>query len=231
MKTLIGKKMGMTQIFSDTGEIVPVSVIQAGPCYITSVKSQKKNGYNAVQMGFEEIKNKKNITKPTAGIFAKINIPVQRYLREFRFKNDSELSGYEVGKHIGADVFSTGDYVDVTGVSKGRGFSGVMKRHNFAGQPASHGASDRERAPGASGRQLPQRVIKGTQKPGHYGSEQFTIQKLEVVSVDREKNILVVKGAVPGPNKSLLLIRKTLKKVKPKAAPAKKKIQVEKKKK
>ncbi len=233
MKTIIGKKLGMTQIFSESGEVVPVSVIQAGPCYITALKSVEKDGYSAVQLGFEEIKKSKNISKPRGGQFAKNSTPVMRHLHEFRFTTPEELAGYELGKQVCVDAFVPGDYVDVTGYTRGRGFSGVIKRHRFNRQPVSHGASDRVRAPGTSGRQLPQRVIKGTRKPGHYGHEKQTVQRLEVVIVDKEKNILGVKGSVPGPTKSLLHIRKTIKKVRKKIAPPppKKKVQIEKKKK
>lgn len=232
MKTLIGKKLGMSQLFTEKGEVLPVTIIQAGPCYVTSVKTQEKFGYSAVQLGFEELKKVKNLSKPYSGIFSKLGIPPQRYLKEFRFKSNAELSGYEVGKQLDVSVFSVGDYVDVQGKSKGRGFSGVMKRHNFSGQPASHGASDRERAPGSSGRQG-QRVIKGIKKAGRYGGETTTIQRLEVVGIDKEKNFLFVKGAVPGPNRSVLYIRNTVKKVRPKVAPPppKKKVQVAEKKK
>lgn len=220
-------------MFSDNGEVLPVSVVQAGPCYIVDVKSKEKNGYIAVCIGFEDLKKTKNIPKPYLGIFAKKNIPPQRIMKEFRFDNEKDIAGYEVGKQIKVDVFVAGDHVDVEGLSKGRGFAGVMKRHNFSGQPASHGASDRERAPGASGRQLPQRVIKGTKKPGHYGNTRVTVQALEVVGVDVEKNLLLLKGAVPGPKDSILYIRKTVKRIKPKIAPPppKKKVTVEKKKK
>ncbi len=229
----------MTQEYTPDGKVIPATIIKAGPCYVTGVRVKGKDGatYTACRLGFEEIKKTKNISKPYAGIFSALKIPPLRYLKEFRFKDngkDVKISDdITAGKVLTADVFAPGDFVDITGKSRGRGFSGVMKRHNFSGQPASHGASDRERAPGSSGRQLPQRVIKGTKKAGRYGAETVTVQKLEVLSVDKENNLITVKGAVPGPSHGILFIKQTVKKVKPKVAPPppKKKVTVEKKKK
>jgi len=235
MKILIGRKISMSQEFTPDGNVIPVTAIKAGPCYITDIKIKGKDGatYTACRLGFEEIKKTKNVSKPYAGIFEKLKIPPLRYLKEFRFRDDNSIPSQDEavapGKILTADVFAPGDFVDVTGKSRGRGFSGVMKRHNFQGQPASHGASDRERAPGSSGRQLPQRVIKGTKKAGRYGSETVTIQRLEVIKVDKDNNIIMVKGAVPGPRHGIVYIKKTVKKVKPKVAPpvSKKKVTVE----
>ncbi|PKN01342.1 MAG: 50S ribosomal protein L3 [Elusimicrobia bacterium HGW-Elusimicrobia-1] len=233
MKILIGKKLSMTQIFDESGTVTPVTVVQAGPCYITAIKTVEKDGYSAVQLGFEEITKAANAAKSYAGIFGKKNIPTLRHLREFRAAKPEDIAGFEQGKVLSADVFAAGDFVDVTGTSKGHGFSGVMKRHNFSGQPASHGASDRERAPGSSGRQQPQRVIKGTKKPGHFGVDRVTIQRLEIMGVDKENNKILVKGAIAGPSHGTVYLKNTVKRIKKKVAPvaSKKKVTVEKKKK
>ncbi|MDI6757718.1 MAG: 50S ribosomal protein L3 [Endomicrobiia bacterium] len=233
MKILIGKKISMTQTFGESGAVTPVTAIEAGPCYVTAVKTVEKDGYSAAQLGFEEIKKVKNAAKPYTGIFSKKNIPPLRHLKEFRASKPEDLAGLEQGKILLADVFVAGDFVDVTGTSKGRGFAGVMKRHNFSGLPASHGASNKERSPGASGRQQPQRVTKGTKKPGHYGVDSVTVQRLEIMGVDKDKNRILVKGAIAGPPRGIVYIRNTVKRIKIKVAPPapKKKVTVERKKK
>ena len=210
MKSIIGTKIGMTQVFDQTGNIVPVTIISAGPCVITNILTKEKDGYTAIQLGYGEAKEK-NATKAFAGIFKKNNIPLKKTLREFR---TNDIAEYKIGQEIKVDVFQAGDYVDVSGMSKGKGFAGVVKRYHFAGGPSTHGQSDRQRAPGTSGAGGIQRVLKGTKKPGHMGYEFVTIQRLQVIGVDPEKNFLLIKGAVPGTNKGTLLIANTVKKIK-----------------
>jgi len=210
MKSIIGTKIGMTQVFDQTGTIVPVTVISAGPCTITNIFTKEKNGYTAIQLGYGEAKEK-NATKAFAGIFKKNNIPLKKTLREFR---TNDIAEYKIGQEIKVDVFHAGDFVDISGMSKGKGFAGVVKRYRFAGGPSTHGQSDRQRAPGTSGAGGNQRVLKGTKKPGHMGHEFVTIQRLQIIGVDPEKNFLLIKGAVPGTNKGTLLIKNTVKKVK-----------------
>ncbi|OGS17245.1 MAG: 50S ribosomal protein L3 [Elusimicrobia bacterium RIFOXYA2_FULL_50_26] len=222
LKSILGTKVGMTQIFDDRGNIVPVTVIAAGPCTVTAVLTKDKNGYTAVQLGFGDIKEKA-VSKPLAGQFKKNNIAVRRYLREFRA---TSVDGLTVGQEIKVDVFKPGDYVDISGTSIGHGFAGAVKRHGFAGGPSTHGQSDRQRAVGSIGDQGHQHVTKGHRMPGHLGCELVTIQRLRVVTVDAEKNIMLIEGAVPGVKKGLLAIANTVKKVKApqvKAAPDKKK--------
>jgi large subunit ribosomal protein L3 len=203
MKTILGTKIGMTQIFNQNDEAVPVTIISAGPCYVVKTKNITTDGYNAVQIGYEE--KKKNINRPLKGYFAKYEVKPFKYIKEFR---NQENQTFTSGQKIEVDVFSVGEQVEISGWVKGRGFSGVVKRHNFAGGPKSHGQSDRLRAPGAIGSQQPQRVKKGTRMAGHLGTDQITIKNLEIVKVDPEKNLLLVKGAVPGPKKGLLIIKK-----------------------
>lgn len=210
LKSIIGTKVGMTQIFDTTGNCIPVTVVAAGPCVITEIRTKEKNGYNAVQIGFGDVKEK-GMTKPLLGQFKKRNIAPKKYVREFRTE---EAASFQVGQEIKADVFKAGDYVDVVGVTKGKGFAGVMKRHNFRGGPITHGQSDRQRARGSSSGQGFQRVIKGLRMAGHLGNEYVTIQRLQIVGIDAEKNYILIKGATPGPNKSVLCIEKTVKKVK-----------------
>jgi large subunit ribosomal protein L3 len=209
LKSILGSKIGMTQIF-DQCNLVPVTVISAGPCIVTAVRTAEKDGYTAVQVGFGSIKEK-SVNKPLAGQFKKANVAPQKFVREFR---TGDVSSYQVGQELKVvDIFKPGDFVDVCGVSKGKGFAGVMKRHNFGGGPATHGQSDRQRAPGAIGSQRPQRVLRGLRMAGHLGNENITIQKLKVVAVDPEKNLLMIKGAVPGVKHGLLVIEGTVKKV------------------
>lgn len=209
LKSIVGKKVGMVQIFDIRGNLIPVTVVEAGPCVVTNVCTVEKNGYSAVQLGFGEIKEK-SLNKPQAGLFKKNNLLYKRILKEFRV---SEVAGFSVGQEIKADVFKAGDYVDVSAVSKGKGYAGVIKRHNFSMQPVSHGQSDRTRSRGSSGAQGPQKVLKGLKMSGHMGNEYVTVQKLLVVNVDAEKNILLIKGSVPSVNRGTLFISNTLKKI------------------
>ena len=204
MKGLLGKKLGMTQIFDDRGEVIPVTIIEAGPCYITQKKTLEHDGYTAVQLGFEETKPAR-VNKPERGHLAKNQLPSLRYLREFRVEDHSDLSE---GQKLDASVFEVGDLVDVIGVSKGKGFAGVVKRHHFSGGPRTHGQSDRLRAPGAIGAgSTPGRIIKGLRMAGRMGDDRVTVQNLEIALVDPERNLLAVKGAVPGARDGLLIIR------------------------
>jgi large subunit ribosomal protein L3 len=208
MKGLLGKKLGMTQIFDDRGEVIPVTVIEAGPCYITQKKTLESDGYTAVQLGFEEVKPAR-VNKPELGHLAKNHLPSLRYLREFRVDDHSDLSE---GQKLDASVFEVGDLVDVIGVSKGKGFAGVVKRHGFSGGPRTHGQSDRLRAPGAIGAgSTPGRIIKGLRMAGRMGNDRVTVQNLEIALVDPERNLLAVKGAVPGARDGLLIIRQARK--------------------
>jgi large subunit ribosomal protein L3 len=208
MKGLIGKKLGMTQIFDEKGEVVPVTVIEAGPCYITQKKTSERDGYMAVQLGFEEIKPSR-ATKPQLGHLSKNGVPALRYLREFRVRDHGDLSE---GQKLDVSVFEAGDMVDIVGTSKGRGFAGGVRRHGFSGGPKTHGQSDRWRAPGAiSSGTTPGRVLKGLRMAGRMGNNPVTIQNLEIVLVDPERNLLVVKGAVPGARQGLLVIREARK--------------------
>lgn len=208
MKGLLGKKLGMTQIFDEQGEVIPVTVIEAGPCYVTQKRILERDGYIAVQLGFEEIKPGR-ANKPKLGHLAKNDLPPLRYLREFRVNDHDELSE---GQKLDASVFEVEDRVDIIGTSKGRGFAGVVKRHGFGGGPKTHGQSDRWRAPGAiSAGSTPGRVFKGLRMAGRMGNRQVTVQNLEVVLVDPERNLLAVKGAVPGARNGLLIIREARK--------------------
>jgi large subunit ribosomal protein L3 len=205
MKGILGKKVGMTQIFDDTGETVPVTIIEAGPCYVTQIKTSKSDGYSAIQLGFGQAKR---LNKPQRGHLPK-GVPDLRYLGEITV---DDTSAYEVGQKIDAGLFTVGDLVDVSGVSKGKGFAGVMKRHGFRGGPKTHGQSDRARAPGSIGStSTPGRVWKGMRMAGHMGLQRTTVQSLEVVLVDPERNLLAVKGAVPGAKGGLLTVKSAVK--------------------
>lgn len=203
MKFILGKKLEMTQRFRGDGRVVPVTLVQAGPCVITQVKKMKKDGYNAIQFGFGK-KNK--INKPKSGHLK--NLGNLRFLREMRLPAGEEkvLESAEVGKQASAAIFAPGDIVKVTGVSKGKGFQGVVRRHGFHGSPASHGHKDQLRMPGSIGAGGVQRVPKGRRMGGHMGNEQSTVRNLEIVDVDKENNILAIKGAVPGARNSLVII-------------------------
>jgi large subunit ribosomal protein L3 len=206
MKGMIGKKVGMTQVFDEQGNAIPVTVIEAGPCYVTQVRTADNDGYTAVQLGFDETKPAR-LTKGQLGHLQKNSLPALRYLREFRVKGD-DADGLEEGSQIKVDVFEQGELVDVIGTSKGRGFAGTIKRHNFQRQPKTHGQSDRERAPGSIGMcATPARVLKGTRMAGRMGNDRTTIQNLEVIRIDAEKNLLAVKGSVPGAKGGIVMIR------------------------
>jgi large subunit ribosomal protein L3 len=210
MKGILGKKVGMTQVFGERGEVVPVTVIEAGPCFVAQIKTVERDGYTAVQLGFEEAKPKR-LTQPQLRHLQKSNLPPLRYLRELRVSVD-ELADVEEGQEVTVDIFDKGEMVDVTGISKGRGFAGVVKRHGFSGGPKTHGQSDRHRTPGSIGAcTTPGRVFKGKRMPGRMGGERVTAQTLEVVLVDPERNLLAVKGSVPGAKNGLLLIRQARK--------------------
>jgi large subunit ribosomal protein L3 len=235
LKGIIGKKVGMTQVFSEDGVAIPVTVILAGPCWITQVKTEDKDGYSAVQLGFEEIgagieneetrgrKIERRMTKPQRGhlgllepsakhperkVFANA-VPALRYLREFRV---NDIDGFEEGQKITVEVFKAGERVDVVGTSKGKGFAGTVKRHNFNRQPKTHGQSDRERAPGSIGAtSTPGRVFKGMRMAGRMGGSRVTSQNLEVVVIDADRNLLAVKGSVPGAKGGLVTVSRTVK--------------------
>jgi large subunit ribosomal protein L3 len=202
---IIGKKVGMTQVYSDDGQALPVTVIEAGPCVVVQRKSKDGDGYSAVQLGLVEQKKVKRITKPMKGHFDKADLPPCRVLRELPVAEDSEV---KVGDKISVDLFAPGDKIHVVGTSKGRGFQGVIKRHGFGGGKKTHGSMF-HRAPGSIGQSAyPSRVLKGTRMPGHTGSERVTVKNLEVVRVDAGNNLLVVHGSVPGAGGSYLVIRK-----------------------
>jgi len=203
LKGLIGRKIGMTQIFDETGAAVPVTLIEAGPCYVTQVRLPEKEGYAAVQLGFSEAKPKR-LTGGELGHLKKNELPPLRFLREFRIKDPA----HKAGDKVTVEIFKVGERVDVVGTSKGKGFAGVVKRYHFAGGPKTHGASDRLRAPGSSSSTTtPGRVYRGSRRPGHMGRERVTAQSLKVVLVDAERNLLGVRGAVPGPKGALLMIK------------------------
>ena len=206
-KAIIGKKVGMTQIFDESGKVIPVTVIEAGPCVVAQVKSNETDGYNAVQLGFGEVKENK-LNKPEKGHFAKANVAAKKHLREFRLDS---IEGIKVGDELKADVFAEGDKIDVQGTSKGKGFQGVIKRHGQSRGPMGHG-SMYHRRPGSMGStSTPGRVFKGKKLPGHMGRVTVTIQNLDVVRVDLDKNVILVKGSVPGVNGAILKIRQSVK--------------------
>lgn len=209
LKSIIGSKIGMTQVFDEKGKLVPVTVIEAGPCVVTAIKTVETDGYNAVQLGFKDVAEKK-LTKAQLGHLKKNNIAPKKVLREFRL---DDVSGLTIGQEIKADIFKAGDYVDVCGLTKGKGYAGVIKRHNFGMQPRTRGQSDRMRARGSSGAQGPQKLLKGLRMSGHLGQEYVTIQKLLVVNVDAEKNVLLVRGAVPSVKTGTLIVNNTVKKI------------------
>lgn len=205
-KGILGRKVGMTQIFNEEGQLIPVTVIEAGPCYVVQKKTVENDGYNALQLGFME-KKESRVNKPLLGHFKKAQVKPLRYLREIRVDN---IDDYQVGQEIRADIFSPGELVDVTGTSKGKGFAGGIKRHGFQRGPMAHG-SKYHRRPGSLGAKGPARVFKGRKLPGRMGGDRVTIQNLQVVKVDPENNLLVVKGAVPGPRGGLLIIKNAVK--------------------
>ena len=206
MKSILGTKVGMTQLYKEDGRIVPVTVVQAGPCYVVQKKTVETDGYNAVQIGFGERKEA-GFNKPARGHFTKSNVKPVRFLKEFSVENIDEL---QVGQEVKVDVFEQGDNVDVVGTSKGKGFAGTIKRHNFQRGPMGHGSKSHRRV-GSAGAKGPARVFKGTPRPGRMGGVRVTIQNLEIVKVDAERNLLIVKGAVPGPKGSLLMVKSSVK--------------------
>ena len=210
-KAILGKKIGMTQIFVDDGRLVPVTVVEAGPCTVTMVKTVETDGYEAVQVGFGELteqRAKKLLNKPEQGHFAKAGVAPARHLREFRFE---DISGYSVGDAIKCDVFAAGDKIDVIGTSKGHGYTGVIQRWNQHTGPMSHGSKYHRGVGSLSANSDPSRVFKNKKMAGQYGNEKVTIQNLEVVRVDAERNLLLIKGALPGANGCLLFVRDSVK--------------------
>jgi len=206
-KGILAIKVGMTQIFNEAGELVPVTVLQAGPCAVTQVKTVDNDGYDAVQVGFVDKRNKL-VNKPQKGHFEKAGVSYKRYVREFRFENAAE---YKLADEIKADIFAEGDRVDVTAISKGKGFQGAIKRHGQSRGPMAHGSKYHRHAGSNGACSDPSRVFKGKRMPGHMGSVQVTVQNLDVVRVDAENNVILVKGAVPGPKKSLVTLKETVK--------------------
>ena len=206
-KAILATKVGMTQIFNEDGVLVPVTVLQAGPCVVTQVKSEENDGYKAVQVGFVD-KREKLVNKPTRGHFDKAGVSYKRFVREFRFDNAEE---YSVKDEIKADIFVDGDKVDATAVSKGKGLQGGLKRHGQSRGPMAHGSKFHRHAGSNGACSDPSKVFKGKKMPGQMGGKQVTVQNLEIVRVDAENNLLLVKGAVPGPKKSLVTIKETVK--------------------
>lgn len=207
MKGILGKKIGMTQVFTTNGKLIPVTVIEVEPNVVTQIKTEEKDGYNAIQLGYETIREKVS-NKPKMGHTKKANTEPKRFLREIRGVN---VEDYTLGQELKADVFTKGEIVDVSGISKGKGFQGVIKRYNQSRGPMGHG-SQYHRGVGSLGTMLPMHVLKGKKLPGHMGNVACTIQNLEIVDVDLENNVILVKGNVPGPKKSLVMIRTSVKK-------------------
>ena len=206
-KAILATKVGMTQIFNDDGMLIPVTVLQAGPCTVTQIKTEENDGYAAVQVGYGDIREKL-VNKPVKGHFAKAGVAVKRFLKEFRFENAAE---YQVGQEIKADIFAEGDHVDATAISKGKGYQGAIKRHGQSRGPMTHGSKYHRHAGSNGAASDPSRVFPGKKMPGQMGNVQVTVQNLEVVRVDAENNLLLVKGAVPGPRKSLVTIKESVK--------------------
>lgn len=207
-KAIIGRKVGMTQVFMDDGRVEPVTVIEAGPCYVSQIKTEDVDGYNSVQLAFGEVKAK-NVNKSQAGTFKKAGIDAKRVIKEFRY---DDVTKFALGQEIKADMFKEGDLVDVSGVTKGHGFSGVIKRWNHHRLKMTHGVGPVHREVGSMGaNSTPSRVFKGKKMPGQYGHEAVTIQNLKVVRVDADRNLILVKGAIPGPKKSIVTIKSAVK--------------------
>ena len=204
-KAILAKKVGMTQIFADNGELVPVTVLQAGPCVVTQVKTVENDGYEAVQVGFEDIREKL-VNKPRKGVFDKAGVSYKRYVREFKLEGE-----YSVKDEIKADIFEAGDKIDATAIAKGKGFQGAIKRHGQSRGPMAHGSKYHRHAGSNGSCSTPSKVFKGKKMPGHMGGKKVTTQNLEVVRVDAEKNLLLIKGAVPGPKKALVTIKESVK--------------------
>ena len=206
-KAILATKVGMTQIFNEDGLLIPVTVLQAGPCIVTQVKTEDNDGYAAVQVGFGQIREKL-VNKPEKGHFEKAGVDAKRFLKEFKFDNAAE---YEVGQEIKADIFAAGDHIDATAISKGKGFQGAIKRHGQSRGPMTHGSKYHRHAGSNGAASDPSKVFKGKKMPGQMGNVQVTVQNLEIVRVDTENNLLLVKGAVPGPKKSLVTIKESVK--------------------
>lgn len=206
-KAILATKVGMTQIFNDEGVLVPVTVLQAGPCVVTQVKTEENDGYKAVQVGFVD-KKEKHANKPQKGHFDKAGVSYKRYVREFKFE---DAESYAVAQEIKADIFAAGDKIDATAVSKGKGFQGAIKRHGQHRGPMTHGSKYHRHAGSNGAASDPSKVFKGKKMPGRMGGKQITVQNLEVVRVDAENNLILVKGAVPGPKKALVTIKETVK--------------------
>ena len=204
-KAILATKVGMTQIFNGNGELVPVTVLQAGPCVVTQVKTTENDGYEAVQVGFEDIREKL-VNKPVKGMFDKAGVSYKRYVREFKLEGE-----YAVKDEIKADVFEAGDKVDATAIAKGKGFQGAIKRHGQSRGPMAHGSKYHRHAGSNGSCSTPSKVFKGKKMPGHMGGKKVTTQNLEIVRVDAEKNLLLVKGAIPGPKKALVTIKESVK--------------------
>ena len=204
---ILTTKVGMTQIFNEDGVLTPVTVLQAGPCVVTQVKTEENDGYSAVQVGFVD-KKEKGINKPQKGHFDKAGVAPKRFVREFRFENAEE---YTVGQEIKADIFAAGDKIDATATSKGKGYAGGIKRHGLKSGPSAHGSKYHRHAGSNGAASDPSKVFKGKKMPGHMGSKRITIQNLEIVRVDAENNLILVKGSVPGPKKSLVTIKESVK--------------------
>ena len=206
-KAILATKVGMTQIFNEDGMLIPVTVLQAGPCVVTQVKTEENDGYAAVQVGFGDIREKL-VNKPEKGHFEKAGVAVKRFVKEFRFENAAE---YELGQEIKADIFTAGDHIDATAVSKGKGFQGAIMRHGQSRGPMAHGSKYHRHAGSNGACSDPSKVFKGKRMPGQMGGKKITVQNLEIVKVDVENNLLLVKGAVPGPKKSMVTIKETVK--------------------
>ena len=207
-KAILGKKLGMTQLFDEAGKIIPVTVVEAGPCVVTQKKTADNDGYDAVQVGFKDIEERK-VNKPLKGHFEKAGVTAKRYLREFKLDTAADMN---VGEEIKVDVFEAGEKIDVTGTSKGHGYAGAIKRHGFSRLKETHGPGPVHRHAGSMGAcSSPSRVFKGKKLPGHMGVDTVTIQNLDVVSVDAEKNLLLVRGAIPGPKGGLVIIKNAVK--------------------
>jgi large subunit ribosomal protein L3 len=208
VKAIIGKKVGMTQIFDENGKVVPVTVIKAGPCVVTQKKEPEKDGYTAVQLGFEDVAERK-LSKPELGHLKKAGVEPKRHLKEFKLENAETL---KLGDTLRADIFAEGDRVDITGISKGKGFAGAIKRHGAHRTPMSHGGGPVHRHAGSMGSSTdPSRIFKGKIGAGHMGAEQVTVQNLDVVKVDPELNLIAVRGAVPGPKGGVVFLKNTVK--------------------